>query len=190
MGIIKLPYASLTFVLLGAAAPLSAQSATEVVLHNFGRSEGAEPGSGVIRDSAGNVYGVASEGGSQYGGVLFEVDTAGTYKVLHVFNRDANGWSPNAVIRDDQGNFYGTTAYGGSTAQTCVTFGCGLVYKLDAAGQYTILHNFMSGTDGADPGCRRAAWCRHSSGALAQGEKFRIADFRLPVAVAASPETQ
>jgi uncharacterized repeat protein (TIGR03803 family) len=190
MGTTKQRYASLAFVLLAAAVPLSGQSAIEAILHNFGRSEGAEPGSGVIRDSAGNLYGVASQGGSQYGGVLFEVDTTGEYTVLHEFERDANGWSPSAVIRDDQGNFYGTTAYGGSTAQTCVTFGCGLVYKLDAAGQYTILHNFMSGTDGADPGCRRAAWCRHSSGALAQGEKFRIADFRLPVAVAASPETQ
>src|SRR5579871_1432881 len=83
----------LLFVLLVAAVQASPQSATEKVLHNFGRYEGAEPNTGVIRDSAGNLYGTAFQGGADYGGVLFEVDATGSYKVLHVFNRESGGWS-------------------------------------------------------------------------------------------------
>jgi uncharacterized repeat protein (TIGR03803 family) len=47
---------------------------TETVLHAFtGGNDGSQPSSGVILDASGNLYGVASEGGTNSGGVAFEI---------------------------------------------------------------------------------------------------------------------
>jgi uncharacterized repeat protein (TIGR03803 family) len=48
------------------------------------------------------------------------------------------------VIQDPAGNFYGTTYYGG-------TAGAGVVYKLNTAGQETVLYSFTGGADGGNP---------------------------------------
>jgi uncharacterized repeat protein (TIGR03803 family) len=48
------------------------------------------------------------------------------------------------VIRDSAGNLYGTTEFGG-------TGNSGIVFKLNAAGQETLLHTFTGGTDGGLP---------------------------------------
>jgi uncharacterized repeat protein (TIGR03803 family) len=50
------------------------------------------------------------------------------------------------LIRDSTGNLYGTTAEGGSS-----TTNCGVVYKLDAAGNETVLYSFTGGADGCLP---------------------------------------
>jgi uncharacterized repeat protein (TIGR03803 family) len=46
---------------------------TYTSLHDFTCSDGAYPLSGVVMDSAGNLYGTASAGGSQNKGVVFEI---------------------------------------------------------------------------------------------------------------------
>lgn len=68
-------------LVIGAAATHSAQAQTFTVLYTFtGGSDGAWPYAGLIRDSAGNLYGTAAYGGSDFGsggnGVIFKVDTA------------------------------------------------------------------------------------------------------------------
>ena len=122
-----------------------AQSATEVVLHSFANlPHGASPSAGVIRDSAGNLYGTAPAGGTGWG-VVYIVDAAGQERVLHSFAGGADGANPQAgVIRDSAGNLYGTTFQGG-------TGDYGVVYKLDAAGHETVLYSFAGGADGANP---------------------------------------
>lgn len=52
-------------------------SGTETLLHDFagGDKDGCYPSGGVIRDSAGNLYGTASACGSSGYGVVFEVDS-------------------------------------------------------------------------------------------------------------------
>ena len=61
------------------------------------------------------------------------------------FSSEANGYNPNAgSTSDSAGNFYGTTLYGG-------TGNAGVVFKLDATGQETVLHSFTGGLDGANP---------------------------------------
>jgi uncharacterized repeat protein (TIGR03803 family) len=58
---------------------------------------------------------------------------AQTYSVLHSFT-GADGASPSAgLTRDAFGNFYGTTVVGGA-------FGAGVVFKLNPAGEETVLH--------------------------------------------------
>lgn len=51
---------------------------------------------------------------------------------------------------DGTGNLYGTTWWGGS-GTACGQSGCGTVFKIDAKGNETVLHNFTGGTDGSFP---------------------------------------
>jgi uncharacterized repeat protein (TIGR03803 family) len=109
-------------------------------VHNFtGGIEGSDP-AGVVRDSAGDLYGTANGGGTTGYGVVYKLDADGNYTVLHVFKE---GTGPNGVILTADG-LYGTTL-GGGTAND------GVVYKLDASAHYTVLHNFTGGSDGKSP---------------------------------------
>jgi uncharacterized repeat protein (TIGR03803 family) len=62
--------------------------------------------------------------------------------VLHGFTT-GTGWEPQASVTLAPDGIYGTAA-GGGTANK------GVVYKLDTAFHYTVLHNF-TGTDGTYP---------------------------------------
>jgi uncharacterized repeat protein (TIGR03803 family) len=79
---------------------------------------------------------------------------AQTLSVLHSF-AGGDGAGPQAgLVMDTAGNLYGTTGYGGSGPSFC-SFGCGTVFKLDPAGNETVLHTFgqfpTGGSDGARP---------------------------------------
>jgi uncharacterized repeat protein (TIGR03803 family) len=119
------------------------------VLHYFtGGADGGLPVGGVIRDSAGNLYGATNRGGTLGYGVVYKLDSAGNYTVLYTFTGGADGGAPYAgVIRDSAGNLYGTTSSGGIGQEG----GYGVVYKLDSAGNYTVLHTFTGGADGWGP---------------------------------------
>jgi uncharacterized repeat protein (TIGR03803 family) len=116
----------------------------ETVLHSFtGEADGDYPFTGVIRDPAGNLYGTTSDGGRYYGGQVYKVSANGQMTALYSFTGGADGGYPDAgVIRDSAGNFYGTTDIGG-------TFNNGVVYKVNAAGQETVLYSFTGGVDGS-----------------------------------------
>jgi uncharacterized repeat protein (TIGR03803 family) len=76
------------------------------------------------------------------------VAQAQTFSVLLTFN-GANGAGPDGgVLLDDAGNIYGTTVLGGTGR--CPE-GCGVVYRLDSAGQETVLYTFTGGSDGSGP---------------------------------------
>jgi uncharacterized repeat protein (TIGR03803 family) len=118
----------------------------ETVLYSFtGGADGSRPSSGVIRDAAGNFYGTTSAGDSANQGVVYKVNAAGHETVLYSFTGGADGAEPSyGVIRDSGGNLYGTTYQGG-------TANFGVVYKVTAAGQETVLHSFTGGFDGRSP---------------------------------------
>jgi uncharacterized repeat protein (TIGR03803 family) len=124
---------------------------SETVLYSFtGGADGGYPYAGVIEDSAGNLYGTTTAGGTADAGVVYMLDPAGHQTVLYSFTGGADGKRPKAeVIRDPDGNLYGTTYEGG-------TNGWGVVYMLDRAGRQTVLHNFQwEHSDGGvirDPG--------------------------------------
>src|ERR1022692_3780289 len=129
-----------------AIAPAQAP-ASEIVLHTFGypTPKGAGPSAGVIRDSAGNLYGTTQNGGVSNKGVVYKVDTTGRQTVLYSFTGGADGSGPQAgVIGDSAGNLYGTTSLGG-------TANVGVVYKLDTTGHETVLYSFTGGADGGEP---------------------------------------
>lgn len=55
--------------------PAAGGTWTEAILHNFNGdgTDGTDPFAGLTRDSAGNLYGTAVEGGAHGGGVVFEI---------------------------------------------------------------------------------------------------------------------
>jgi|HubBroStandDraft_6_1064221.scaffolds.fasta_scaffold01690_10 uncharacterized repeat protein (TIGR03803 family) len=118
----------------------------ETVLYRFtGQADGFEP-SALIRDSAGNVYGVTIAGTGNYG-TLFKLDTANHFTVLYAFTGRTDGAGPSGrLIQDVNGNIHGVTQGGGDP--TCQ---CGVIFRLDTAGNFKVLHTFISRTNGAEP---------------------------------------
>jgi uncharacterized repeat protein (TIGR03803 family) len=89
----------------------------ETVLYSFqDAADGGYPyNAGVIRDSAGNLYGTTASGGSGFSGVVYELDPAGNETVLYSFAGGSDGGFPRSgVIRDSAGNLYGTAQDGGT----------------------------------------------------------------------------
>ncbi len=120
---------------------------TETVLYSFtGGADGGNPWGGVVRDAEGNLYGTTFAGGTAGLGCVFKLDASGNETVLHSFTGGSDGSEPMAgVIRDKAGNLFGTTFAGGDPSSS------GIVFKLDAAGNETILHRFRERGDGTGP---------------------------------------
>ena len=139
---------------IGAAA--SDQLAT---LYSFtGRADGYEPSSGLVRDAAGNLYGVTFFGGScahpKGCGTVFELSPDGnggwTETAIHQFAAGSDGeWPSGTLIMDESGNLYGTAFNGGA-------YNNGIAYRLSpTASGWTeeILYNFgATSVDGRGPG--------------------------------------
>src|SRR6202035_76168 len=88
---------------------------------------------------------------SNYGcGTAFKLDKNGSLIWLHSFN-SKDGREPLAgLLRNGAGNLYGTAVEGGAGTKVCggAGIGCGVVFKLDAAGEETVLHKFKGTPDG------------------------------------------
>ena len=135
-------------------------SGNETVLHTFtGGPDGTEPSAGLVRDAAGNLYGTTQAGGETSGacapygcGVVFKLDPSGNETLLHSLSGGLNGsTSVGRLVLDAAGNLYGTTGRGGKTSGSCTQFGCGVVFKVDPAGNETVLYIFRGGSDGNGP---------------------------------------
>lgn len=113
-----------------------------------GCSDGERPFAGLIQAGNGLLYGTASQGGSNAGGTVFSISTAGVFKLLYTFCSEtacADGETPyGALIQATDGNFYGTTSTGGAVV------GYGTVFQLTPAGHLTSLHAFDN-SDGSQP---------------------------------------
>jgi uncharacterized repeat protein (TIGR03803 family) len=133
---------------------------TESVLFSFStQNSGFYPEGGVILDSEGNLYGTASRGGIDEGGLVYKLTpSSGTWTQTIVYNFtgvNGDGWSPDAALTFDvYGNLYGTTVYGGIYNGACV-IGCGTVFELSPNSNGTwhesVLHRFAAGKDGSLP---------------------------------------
>jgi uncharacterized repeat protein (TIGR03803 family) len=137
------------FFTLSVAMNRSAQAQTFNVLYIFkgGHRDGGTPYAGVIRDSAGNLYGTTAFGGRFKNGTVFILDKSRKETVLNTFTGKANGGVPyfGSLLRDAAGNLYGTTLSGGPSD-------AGVVFKVDPTGKETVLHTFLVHTgDGASP---------------------------------------
>jgi uncharacterized repeat protein (TIGR03803 family) len=113
---------------------------SETVLYSFrgGQNDGILPTGGLVRDGAGNLYGVTIYGGnpactsSNYFsgcGAVFKLSpppqgtTIWTETILYVFTGGSDGGHPLARLTlDDKGNIYGTTQSGASSDQPGTVF--------------------------------------------------------------------
>jgi uncharacterized repeat protein (TIGR03803 family) len=118
------------------ARPATAPKFT--VLHVFNGPEGAFPEGPVVQDADGNLYGTTTSDGGGDSGTVFKVNKAGHLRVLLNFNISNGEFPTSNLILDQAGNLYGT-ALGGP--------GAGVLYRLDKAGNETILHAFEGGQD-------------------------------------------
>jgi|SRR5208282_1628764 uncharacterized repeat protein (TIGR03803 family) len=122
----------------------------ETVLHSFtgGVDDGGEPlYSSFYMDAKGNLYNVASQGGTSGEGVLYKLSPSGKLTVLHSFAAGTtDGCYPYGTPAvDTLGNMYGATA-------GCGTSNLGVVWKVNKKGTETVLHNFAGGSsDGEYP---------------------------------------
>jgi len=120
----------------------------ETVLHSFaGGSDGMFPASGnLLRDSAGNLYGVTPQGGTPGFGVIYKVDKTGNESVLYTFTGQLDGGtSISGLVRDTAGNLYGTTNFSPGSGGNP---GYGGIFELSPSGQLAVLFAFPGGADG------------------------------------------
>ena len=145
----------LVFAIAASAAAL-AQAPAVSVLYSFAGSpnDGSSPVAPLLADGSGNLYGTTAYGGNtacSYGcGTVFKLDSTGKETVLHEFAGTDGAYPAGGLVMDASGNLYGTTVSGGSGG-LCKNFGCGTVYKIDAAGNFSVLYAFSESTDGGNP---------------------------------------
>jgi uncharacterized repeat protein (TIGR03803 family) len=149
-------------VVIPATTPVYA-AAEEYVLHNFGSgNDGTNPSSGLVADSAGNLFGTTFGGGAHAWGTVFELtpNPPNGWKetILYSFRGGKDGIAPNGgLIWDSVGNLYGATGGGGQIGQSCGNSGgCGTIFELspvtDGKWQEKVLYRFKGcENDGCSP---------------------------------------
>jgi uncharacterized repeat protein (TIGR03803 family) len=126
---------------------------TETVLHSFSDGsdgDGTQPFAAVAFDTAGNMYGTTSSGGSGYYGSIYKLTRTGgrwTESIIHSFT-GTDGFDPEAeVTLDASGNLFGTTELGGAN-------NAGTVFELTPSGSGwtgSVLISFPGSSDGQQP---------------------------------------
>jgi uncharacterized repeat protein (TIGR03803 family) len=111
-----------------------------------GCPDGNAPLAGLVQATDGNFYGTTSLGGANNDGTIFKITPEGVLTTLHTFN-SADGQNPGTtLVLASNGNFYGTTSNGGGS-NACNGPGCGTIFEITPAGEFTVLHlfNFADG---------------------------------------------
>lgn len=124
----------------------------------FANPLGSQPDTRPVLGPDHSVYGMTFYGGVNGNGVIYRFDReSGRYVVLHTFGAlDASGTNNDgatpgvALTRGPDDVFYGMTQYGGK-------YGNGTIFKIQASGEFTLLHTFSAvdvkahNLDGANP---------------------------------------
>ncbi|MGO8671962.1 MAG: choice-of-anchor tandem repeat GloVer-containing protein, partial [Capsulimonadaceae bacterium] len=135
-------------------------SGGETVLHSFADgsvpSDGSEPWAPLLQASDGDFYGTTVAGGLAFDqGTVYRMDSFGNVTILHSFGDgtvEFDGMNPEAgLVQGSDGNFYGATYLANFTS--AYNFN-GSAFRIDAAGNMSILHVFGDGSvteDGGSP---------------------------------------
>jgi uncharacterized repeat protein (TIGR03803 family) len=117
-------------------------------------ADGSKPGSALLRDANGNLFGTTTQGGDNNQGTIFElINESGSYQYKRLYSfcsasNCADGASPqSALIEDAAGNLYGAAQSGGATNH-------GVVFRFGKNGKYKVLYSACKRancSDGAAP---------------------------------------
>jgi len=125
----------------------------ETVLYNFtGGDDGFGPGSALVMDKAGNLYGTAPDGGAFAAGVVYQLAlNNGQWQqtVIHAFTGGDDGavGSLGPLLLRADGSLYGVTELGGK-------YSAGVAFKLSPAGStwnFTTMYAFQGLPDAGFP---------------------------------------
>lgn len=129
---------------------------TYTSLHSFaggfyyGNADGHAPYGSLVVGPDGNLYGTASEGGTNTCacGVVFRISPNGNYQTIYSFHDYPDGANPEAgLVLGSDGNFYGTTYAGGSP--NFATYGT--IFRISPTAQYASLYAFGSEIGQGEP---------------------------------------
>lgn len=113
--------------------------------------DGQTPRGGLVWDALGNFYGTTQVGGTHIHGTVFKITPTGEETVLYNFKGQSDGGYPDSqLLIDAAGNLYGTAPNGGVSCPN-EPLRCGVIFKIDTAGNETVIHRFTGGADGAHP---------------------------------------
>jgi len=120
----------------------------ESILYKF-ITNGTQPYSTPIFDSAGNLYGGTTAGERTNSPVIYEISPpylGGQYSILYTFDGYYDGGPAAPLLMDAAGNLFGTTKGQNSPY--------GTVFEISPSSGgwvYTLLHQFTRGNDGGNP---------------------------------------
>jgi uncharacterized repeat protein (TIGR03803 family) len=132
----------------GSAFKIATNGTAYTTLYSFKPGvSGYTPITAPIQGVDGNFYGTTAYGHTTgLAGSVYKMTPKGVLRTLHEFDR-GHGFYPTALMQATDGNFYGTTL-GGDTGPC--NGQCGVIFKMTAAGKFTVLHNFTN-ADGNHP---------------------------------------
>jgi len=126
----------------GGCGSIFRMSATGKVstVYSFDITHGCNPVGPLVQDAKGYLYGTTWSGGSFDLGVVFRLTTKGVLTVLHDFDGTTGGEPLAGLVLATDGNFYGCTTTSGMQG--------GVVFKITATGNYTVLYDSGDGRYG------------------------------------------
>jgi uncharacterized repeat protein (TIGR03803 family) len=121
--------------------------------YSFNGADGAYPVAGVLRDSAGNLFGTTSGGGNYNTacggtsgagcGLVFRL-TPSSQETIHKFSGAPRAWAPQSLlVEDEAGNLYGTSLWGGMHNNG------GTAFMVSSIGKESVLYSFPGGANPA-----------------------------------------
>ena len=118
---------------------------TLTTLHAFGLTDGDWPQGALIEGAGGVFYGTTRFGGDMNFGVVFRIDSPGSFTRLHSFSGSDGRHPFGRLYLAANGDLYGTTSRGGFANE-------GTVFRIDSQGVFGVLHAFQGyPTDGGVP---------------------------------------
>lgn len=130
---------------VGVIFSFDPSSLTYKKLKSFDDINGEYPEAGLIQASDGKLYGLTTDGGSNFTGVIFSFDPlSSVYKKLRDFDYSGGVYPLGSLVQAGDGKMYGMTTAGGSN-------NAGVIFSFDpATANYKKLKDF-NGANGANP---------------------------------------